>query len=270
MDAMPGYTNKNTTKIVLCEMLIVDELKALGTPRIKYSKAMDHTLIVEGLEAGVNPTELVIPDEVDGFPVVAIKAHAFDGNSSIQTLKIGNNISTIPTYAFGYMEALQTVTIGNGVKTIQGYAFDSCTNLQTLVLGSSVETIERGAFLNSFNLAEINIPDSVVIIGEDVFADNDGDGDNVVSRNGKITLGASVTEIGKRALSGLKITKTTNKIDYVGSADDPAIFYNGTIKEFDQIDLPDGEEWAGVTAKIYIKCTDGVTTVNSGLFPGDK
>ena len=246
---------------------LLQELLELNT-----QKTIDHTaLIVEGLEAGVNPTELIIPDEVDGLPVVAIKENAFDGNSSIQTLKIGNNISIISTYAFGYMEALQTVTIGNGVKTIQRYAFDSCTNLQTLVLGSSVETIEEGAFLNSFNLAEINIPDSVVIIGESAFADNDGGGANVVSRNGKITLGASVKEIREKALSGLKVTTTIGSVNYVGSAENPAISYNGTIDELNTIYLVNNykksEYWAGVEATIYIKCIDGVTTVATGHVP---
>ena len=61
-------------------------------------------------EAGMAQTELVIPNNVDGVPIVGIKEGAFAG-SSLEKLTVGENINFIASRAFADAEALVAVYI---------------------------------------------------------------------------------------------------------------------------------------------------------------
>ena len=83
-------------------------------------------------------TEVVIPKEFEGFPVVRIQAYAFWGQ-----------------------EALTSVIIPEGVKEIEDNAFGYCENLTSIVIPESVIFIDKNAFQDTENLININvIPDS--------------------------------------------------------------------------------------------------------------
>ena len=61
-------------------------------------------------DAGKQQTNLVIPNNVDGVPIVGIKTGAFAG-SSLQTLTLGKNISFIASRAFADAEELVAVYV---------------------------------------------------------------------------------------------------------------------------------------------------------------
>ena len=83
-------------------------------------------------------TEVVIPKEFEGFPVVRIQAYAFWGQ-----------------------EALTSVIIPEGVKEIEDNAFGYCENLTSIVIPESVIYIDKNAFQDTENLINIKvIPDS--------------------------------------------------------------------------------------------------------------
>ena len=68
------------------------------------------------------------------------------------------------------MQYLESVTIGNGVTTIGDYAFFDCSALTSITIPDSVTTIGDYAFSYCGNLTSITIPDSVTSIGSEAFA----------------------------------------------------------------------------------------------------
>ena len=106
---------------------------------------------------------VVIPDEIDGYPVVEITKTAFRNNDNIEALKIGNNIGKIGDYAFANCIALQYVLFGDSVEIIKEYAFVGCSNMVEIRLNEGLLTLEEQATCPT--IVPLIIPRSVVEIG---------------------------------------------------------------------------------------------------------
>lgn len=130
---------------------------------------------------------LEIPDTYNGQPVIEIADDAFKDVTTLEKVKIGNNVesigsdafygctnltdviigdsvTTIGNYAF-YSAGLTTLTIPNSVTSIGSFAFRSCTSLTSITIGNSVTSIDSQAFRDCSSLENITIPDSVTSIG---------------------------------------------------------------------------------------------------------
>lgn len=68
---------------------------------------------------------LVIPSEIDGFPVYSISSNAFE-DYSIKSVIISEGVEKIEWFAFYNCESLQSVTIPSSVRRIGYSAFDGC------------------------------------------------------------------------------------------------------------------------------------------------
>ena len=68
-----------------------------------------------------------------------------------------------------YCNLLQSVNIGDSVTSIGGYAFQPCYSLASITIPDSVTSIDKNAFQNCYSLASITIPDSVTSIGNSAF-----------------------------------------------------------------------------------------------------
>jgi len=72
----------------------------------------------------------------------------FQGCTSLATLNIGNNVTTIPNYAFSSCRGLTSVSIGNSVTSIGSSAFGGCSGLEEITIpfvGGSITTTEASA-----------------------------------------------------------------------------------------------------------------------------
>ncbi len=69
--------------------------------------------------------------------------------TSISTVKIGNNVTTIPDYFLYNNFNITNVDIPNSITNIGAYAFCGCYETETIVIPNSVKTIGIGAFENS-------------------------------------------------------------------------------------------------------------------------
>ena len=122
--------------------------------------------------------DLVIPAELDGYPVTSISEYAFTGDEYLSSTTVLD---------------ITSVKIPEGVIIIGEYAFDSCTGLTSVTIPKSVTTIGDSAFSNCFSLAGITIPAGVVIIDDYAFAG--------CSRLQSIEIPLSVTSIGMFAFA---------------------------------------------------------------------
>ena len=90
-------------------------------------------------------------------------------SSSIKSIEVGDNVSTIGNNAFENCTSLTSVTLGNSVTSIGYNAFENCTSLTSVTLGNSVTSIGDWAFYGCTSLTSVTIPDSVTYIGDWAF-----------------------------------------------------------------------------------------------------
>ena len=87
----------------------------------------------------------------------------------IQTVVIGDSVTSIGNYAFYDCSALTQVTIPDGVTSIGNSAFYNCSALTQVDIPNSVTSIGNSAFSGCSALTQITIPESVTSIEETAF-----------------------------------------------------------------------------------------------------
>ena len=139
--------------------------------------------------------KVVIPEIVEGVPVVQINTNSFKD-----------------------CDGISNIIIPDSVTTIKSNAFTNC-NMTFLTIGSGVIIIENGAFYNCKSLTEITIPDSVVTLG-DIHSFNETTDHGVFegcTGITKINIGNGVQTIGTNCFKGC-----SNVVDWT---------FSSTIKE---------------------------------------
>lgn len=109
-------------------------------------------IVVDGSFARICACEtsqeaLVIPDELDGFPVREIDAEALSN-----------------------LDAPRAITCANSINRIGAYAFRSCPNLRRLVLPFETSAFSSGWIARCPNMEELVLPGRLGVIGNDVLA----------------------------------------------------------------------------------------------------
>ena len=149
------------------------------------------------------PSDLVIPEEIDGYSVISIGYGAFR-DTNLTSVTIPDSVTSIGTYAF-YNTELSSITIPESVASIGQYAFKN-TNITEINIPSSLTAIGRDAF-NGMNITSIDIPDTVTSIGYGAFED---------SSLSSVIIPDSVTSIGARAFYNTEL----NIVKFLGNRPD--------------------------------------------------
>ncbi len=147
---------------------------------------------------GLDITNLVIPETVNGKEVHGIAAGAFSGKSGIKTLVIGGHVKTIGKEAFRQCTGLTALTLGEGIKTIGEAAFNGCEKLQSVEIPEGIETLSANVFTSCAMLQEITLPSTLKSIGEAAFRS--------CTKLTEITLPEGLISIGKYAFLGCPLT----------------------------------------------------------------
>ena len=110
-------------------------------------------------------TDLLIPDEVNGYPVVSV-AKNLSMNSkymdSIESVKLGKNVKVIGEGAF-QCNKLESIELNDALEWIDKYAFSSSNQISELVIPSNVSHIGDGAFtFGSISKVTVLSPDCVL------------------------------------------------------------------------------------------------------------
>ena len=91
-----------------------------------------------------------------------------DDQYPLEKLYLGRNISD-STNPFHRIRSLQTIIMGNSVTSISPEAFSGCSGLTSIVIPNSVTSIGNSAFSGCSGLTSIVIPNSVTSIGNSAF-----------------------------------------------------------------------------------------------------
>ncbi|MBO7732168.1 MAG: leucine-rich repeat domain-containing protein [Methanobrevibacter sp.] len=120
--------------------------------------------------------------------------------TNLQSVEIGQCVTSIGDRAFTSCTGLTSVTIGNSVTSIGNEAFYRCP-LTSVTIPNSITTIGSNAFFQCNGLASITIPDSVTSIGDQAFS--------FCSGLTSVTIGSGVTTIGDYVFQGSSLTSVT-------------------------------------------------------------
>jgi len=120
--------------------------------------------------------EVVIPEEIDGYPVTGIISGVFEGCNGLTSITIPDSVASIGNNVFGGCNSIVDVKIpqcvcSSKMSTIFPSAYQSITNV---VISDGVASIGNYAFAGCIALTSVTIPESVMYIGEHVFDGCDG------------------------------------------------------------------------------------------------
>ena len=113
----------------------------------------------------------------------------FKNNTTLTTVTISENVTTIPHDAFSGCTNIKNINIPNSITTIEHGAFSKCTNLTNIIIPNSTTTIESSAFSDCTNLTNVIIGNSVSKIGSWAF--NSCNFTNIILPNSLIDIGAN-------------------------------------------------------------------------------
>lgn len=135
------------------------------------------TAILTGYKGTGRPTEMVIPNYIDGIPIKKISGNATDSGALFASLwknpTSGGGISEeVVQYYNSYQTSLKKIVVSEGIEEIGdcGLAFSQAA--EEITLPSSLKKIGGSAFAYCESLREITIPRQAVMIGAYVFSPN--------------------------------------------------------------------------------------------------
>lgn len=105
----------------------------------KASNGVTNTVYILGLKEGSNATNLVLPDQIEGISNIKISPYAFQNNTIMKTIDLGNSVTFIGAYAFGGCTSLASVIIPASCTIIKSYAFANCP--KTCALNCMAESL---------------------------------------------------------------------------------------------------------------------------------
>ncbi len=179
--------------------------------------------------------------EVNITTATEIKEYAFSYCSSLESVTIGDSVTSIGYSAFIGCSSLTSITIGDSVTSISWYAFYDCdkleyteykngyyignennphlvlikaknTSITSCTINENTKFIADYAFSRCNSLTSITIGDSVTSIGSEAFC--------FCSSLTSVTIGDSVTSIGNRAFencSSLTSVTIGDSVTSIGS-----------------------------------------------------
>ena len=295
--------------IIILTVFILLSLVACGMysylTSIEFDYIVDektNTVTITGI--GTDDGTLIIPETIEGRPVISIADYAFQNNSNLVMIKFPDTISyigkgafyncenlififglekcielkSIESETFKHCNNLHTIKLPNSITSIGSYVFQFCGNLRELSIPNSVTYIGKAAFSNCLSIKEFKIPQGVTSIEDGTFLG--------CASMESITLPEGITHIGLEAFSACKKLKFVAIPSTVTTIGDAVFTRCYSLLSIDV--APDNPAYASIDGVLYNKNlteltaypagkTDktfsipkGVTTIVKGAFSGNK
>jgi len=111
--------------------------------------------------------DVVVPCKIDGIYVSHIHEDAFCG--IINSIVIGNSVTSMDGYVFLHCIDLTEVVIGDGITEMGDAWFFECESLTDVTMGSNISVIGDYSFYGCSSLISLNIPSTVTMIKKYAF-----------------------------------------------------------------------------------------------------
>ena len=166
-------------------------------------------------------SDVIIPSEIGGYPVVKIDEWAFEYADNLGSVVLPCTVKNIGYGAFYGCYNLREIEIPDGIIRIEDYAFAEC-NLSWNCMGSdfvlpnSITHIGNGAFALT-NISNIVLPSGLTTIKGDTF--------DFCESLTEITIPSSVTTIEDRAFNGCSNLQN--------------VYFDGTKEELELVNVED-------------------------------
>ena len=224
--------------------------------------------------SGTNETDLLIPDVVDGKPVVCIAGSAFEGDETIVSVSLPDNVTQIGGFSFGYCPNLRMMHFGRNIMNQYTAGINGCPNVEfltveqgnpylhsdgncvietgtkTMVLGcrnsiipddGSVLVINSYAFQTCYSITSLTVPSPVTRIETSAFSH---------CRNlASITIADSVTTIEYDAFRGCDALKEVRLPAHITRLENQLF---ESCVSLEEIAIPDGVE--GIGSSCFESC----------------
>ena len=110
---------------------------------------------------------LVIPSEVDGYPVTAIGDNAFMQQTTLTSVVIPEGVRSIGSKAFSACDGITSIRLPSTLESIGSRAFSNCKGLRSIALPLSLTALGDNPFTMCDNLTDVAIdPDHPVFVME--------------------------------------------------------------------------------------------------------
>lgn len=134
-------------------------------------------------------TSITIPSNI-----TSIEDQTFCSCNNLSSINIPSALTKIGHWAFAYCSKIPNMSLPASVTSIGNAAFYSCTSLKSINIPSGVSVIGSSAFYNCSALTAIEIPGTVTTIAENAFRGCS----NITS----VSIPESVTSMGGDAFNG--------------------------------------------------------------------
>jgi hypothetical protein len=150
--------------------------------------------------------EVIVPDEIEGVPVLFIKDSVFDASASPETIRkltLPARFDTAQPGIYQALTGLEEVVFSGGLVRAEKGAFKNCRNLKRVTGAEKLEYIDDEAFYNCSSLEKIEYSPEIKELGKNAFY-------GCQAATGEVVLPASLTRIGSHPFYNAKgITKLT-------------------------------------------------------------
>lgn len=107
------------------------------------------------------PDENVITNEMEtlviGDKITSIGNSGFQNCTALKTVKLGKNVNTIGKYAFAGCSNLKKINSSTSLTKIGNYAFWECQTLKNFSIGKAVKSIGEGTFFQCAGLKSLSV-----------------------------------------------------------------------------------------------------------------
>ena len=184
MRKLVGAMTAAAASLLLCSAAYADTMRPVGAELVQtfadgeedpvswleYQVVNGGAEIYLPVEYKNRVTEIVIPEEIDGYKVTAIGVKGFSNCPNLVSVTLPDTLRELEASAFWGCARLGSIDIPDGVTRIGNGAFEECESLEYIPLPDSLEILGEGVFFGCTNLKAIDIPEGITDIEGMMFA----------------------------------------------------------------------------------------------------
>ncbi len=153
--------------------------------------------------------DIVIPDTVDGMPVISVEfsnfANGAHNNSlDIESIVMPDSVQRLSMMGLSGRTSLKSVVMGSGITEIPTSMFRDCTALSEVVLPANIQYIRAWAFQGTA-ITSLDLPESCTQLGWRAFYG--------CSNLTDVTIRGNLTDFGSEVFVGTALQNITFKAD---------------------------------------------------------